>query len=189
MKQLEASRGWLWALVAVLLTSGCEAPPLPAQTANDSGTPPSEVVEAVKSELATELPVMEGITTTLHKAYAYQGYSYHDPEAGAKLVGVDVEFGDYGDGLDLDDVELLDGASNEGIGGFPHIELMSQDGQVLQGAADTEWPGAGGPLRVLLIFSVPEATNSVKLAYGGGLLTVEPTSIGNDGPSLKAPLE
>jgi len=171
------------------MTGGCEAPPLPAQTANDSGTPPSEVVEAVESELAAELPVMEGITTTLHKAYAYQGYSYHDPEAGSKLVGVDVEFGDYGDGLDLDDVELLDGASNEGIGGFPHIELMSQDGQVLQGAADTEWPGAGGPLRVLLIFSVPEATNSVKLAYGGGLLTVEPTSIGNDGPSLKAPLE
>ena len=189
MKQLEAILGWSWALVAVLMTGGCEAPPLPAQTANDSGMPPSEVVEAVESEIAAELPVMEGITTTLHKAYAYQGYSYHDPEAGAKLVGVDVEFGDYGDGLALDDIELLDGASNEGIGGFPHIELMSPDGQVLQDAADADWPGAGGPLRVLLIFSVPEATNSVKLAYGGGLLTAEPTLIGSDGPALAAPAE
>ena len=47
------------------------------------------------------------MTTTVHRAYDYKGYAWHQESPEGKVVAVDVEFAGYSPAFDLDDMLLL----------------------------------------------------------------------------------
>jgi len=98
-----------------------------------------------------------------------------------------VEFRNYNQGLDLDDVDIIDGQSNDNYGSDPHIANLTLDGKLAGDVDDSSWPDDLGPLRVLLIYAFPKESKTIKLGYWGQELTAEPVPISGDGPSLPKP--
>lgn len=124
---------------------------------------------------------------TVHRAYEYSGYTWIEPIETAKLIAVDVEFRNYNEGLDLDDVDIIDGHSNDNYGSDPHIVNLTFDGKLATDIDDSSWPENLGPLRVLLIYAFPKESKTIKLGYWGRDLTPQAIPISGNGPSLPTP--
>jgi hypothetical protein len=123
-----------------------------------------------------------GSTISLMRAYDYNGHSYHETKPGQKLIGVDVLFENPNVGLDLDDVEIVNGANSESLGSFPDIYLLTKDGEL---ADQSAWPtGKPDQLRVLIIYQVPADITSIKLRYWGNNVMNDPVRISGTGPEV-----
>lgn len=147
---------------------------------------PRDVRGAVEDTMRRQSAAGDEAVATIHRAYPYEGYSWFEPAAEAKLVAVDVEFVGYTADFDLDDVDLVDGVTGENYGSDPQIALLTPEGQLAKDEA-REWPPAPKPLRLLLIYAAPRSLQSVRLGYWGRDLTPRAFPIAGKGPSLPRP--
>ena len=147
---------------------------------------PPDVRGAVEDTMRRQSAAGDEAVATIHRAYPYEGYSWFEPAADAKLVAVDVEFVGYTPDFDLDDIDLIDGVTGENYGSDPQIALLTPDGQLAKDEA-REWPAAPKPLRLLLIYAAPRSLQSVRLGYWDMDLTARAFPIAGGGPSLPQP--
>lgn len=147
---------------------------------------PPEVRGAVEDTMRRQSAAADHASATIHRAYAYEGYSWFEPTAEGKLVAVDVELVGYTADFDLDDIDLVDGVTGENYGSDPQIALLTPEGDLAKDEA-REWPPAPKPLRVLLIYAAPRSLQSVRLGYWDQDLTTRPFPIAGKGPSLPRP--
>jgi hypothetical protein len=150
---------------------------------------PKEVLDELKKVGEVQSKGLSNATTVIHRVYDYEGYSYYnltqEQKKKFKLVALDVEFKGKSDGLDLDDVEIVDASTNKSFADSPHIELLDDTGNLAKNQAD--WPKTGMPLRVLLIYAVPIDFKSVKLSYWGSEIVTTPKVISGIGLALQPP--
>ena len=181
-----------WIVAAILgVLGGCRAqqeksaPPVPVRELSSDKLPPV-IQKAIEATAARQATAARGMTTTIHRAYNYKGYSWHEESPEGKVVAVDVEFGGYSPAFDLDDIDLVDGASGESYGSNPEVALLRPDGsQAIDEHRD--WPVPPGPLRVLLIYSAPRTMRAAKLTYWDQALTPQASKLQNTGPALRPP--
>ena len=150
---------------------------------------PKELQDELKKVGEVQSKGLSNATTAIHKAYDYEGYSYYnlgqEQKKKFKLVALDVEFKGKSDGLDLDDVEIVNAPTNKSFADSPHIELLDDIGNLARNQAN--WPKTGKPLRVLLIYAVPIDFKSVKLRYWGNEIVTTPKEISGTGLVLQPP--
>ncbi len=184
-----------YALVTILamIAAGCSEHPstndvrtLNAITSDGKPVPP-EIAQALEGVSREQSQGLSSAKVIVHRAYEYDGYTWLEPTETAKVIAVDVEFRDYNQGLDLDDVDIIEAQSNENYGSDPQIANLTLDGKLAANADDSSWPEDLGPLRVLLIYAIPKESTAIKLGYWGKELTPRPTPISGNGPSLPKP--
>lgn len=141
-----------------------------------------KTVQAVAEEQARGLDDAEVI---VHRAYNYHGFSWIEPVEGAKLAAVDVELANYGNGFDLDDIDIIDGETDENYGSDPDIVFLMDDGKPFPDNQPTQ--DFGEPIRVLLIYAVRESTESIKLSYWGREIVSTSIPLEADGLALPEP--
>ena len=142
--------------------------------------------DAVTERVRKESQALVGASVRVHRAYNYtSGQTWIQPEGSKKVVAVDVEFQGAGEGFDLKDVDVIDGLTNESDGTNPKIFLLRPDGSF----QSFDWPSelAGQPMRVLLLYPVPESTDSIKLAYWQKEIVSQPVELAPDGPAMPSP--
>lgn len=134
----------------------------------------------------------EGLGTgrvTVNGAWPYIGYSTISPDPAAaieaRLVAVDVTISGHTPFFDIDDIEIVDGASLMSYGSDPHAEPLRADGTILP--VDEAAPVAPAASRWLLIYAFPKATPRFQLYYWGKALTPGPVGFGETGISLPYP--
>ncbi len=137
---------------------------------------PPQVLRDIEDVARRQSRALVEATTTVHRAFHYRHGGPRASSKDLKFVAVDVEFKGHNRDLDLDDVDIVDGETGENYGSDPEIRLLRPDGSFEQNNA--KWETEGDSLRVLLIYAVPERTESIKLEYWGGSLTPKPTRIG-----------
>ncbi|MEM1442441.1 MAG: hypothetical protein AAGF67_08865 [Verrucomicrobiota bacterium] len=122
-------------------------------------------------------------------AWDYRGYSYLSPNPDAaieaRLVAVDITISGHTEHFDLDDVEIVDGASLMSYGSDPHATALTLDGEILP--AD-KWPDAPPKAsRWLLIYAYPKQSPAFHLYYWGRALTTAPVPFKKEGLELPFP--
>jgi hypothetical protein len=115
---------------------------------------------------------LDGATVHVHSAAEFEGKTWIEPLNRCHLICVDVEFTNYQDGFDLDDVDVIDAESNENLGSNPDMYLIDAEGNPLP--QEAPWPEQRKSIRVLLIYAVPDATRRIKLGYWNKTMTPEP---------------
>lgn len=180
---------WYALIVLVVLSAaGCSDPLATTdEKAPDGGSIPPELAMALGTAAREQSQGLNAASVKVHRAYEYGGYTWIESTEATKVIAVDVEFRDYGQGLDLDDVDIMDGESNENYGSNPQIANLTLDGNLASDVNDASWPDDLGPLRVLLIYPLPKESKTIKLGYWGHELTSESVPISGDGPSLPTP--
>lgn len=128
-------------------------------------------------------------TVKVNGAWNYTGYSEIAPDPGsaieARLVAVDVTISGHTPFFDIDDIEIVDGATQVSYGSDPHAEPLGTDGKLL--SATELAPEAPAASRWLLIYAFPKATPSFYLVYWGKTLTFKAVPIAASGMSLPYP--
>jgi len=179
----------------------------PAASAETATTDAPIVIEAAKGRPLTEAEqnqVIDGVMqarakqqaeglgagrVTVNGAWPYTGYSTISPDPSAaieaRLVAVDVTISGHTPFFDIDDIEIVDGASLMSYGSDPHAEPLRLDGTLLP--MDEPVPVAPLASRWLLIYAFPKATPRFQLYYWGKALTPEPVGFGKTGISLPYP--
>lgn len=173
-----------------------QATPAPPVVAAPPGARPltpeeqNQVIDEVLQVRARQQA--EGLGTgrvVVNGSWPYSGYSTiaPDPSAAieARLVAVDVTVSGHTPFFDIDDIEIVDGASLMSYGSDPHAEPLRLDGTVLPMAEEV--PVAPAPSRWLLIYAFPKATPRFQLYYWGKALTPSPLAFGEKGISLPYP--
>ncbi len=174
----------LFVIVAVCLGCGF------LRTADDEfdqmteGTFPPEIQKTMQAMAERQAQGLDNAEVIVHRAYNYHGFSWIEPVDGAKLAAVDVEFINASVGFDLDDIDIIDGATNENYGSDPDIAFLDDQGELLP---DDYYPDLGEPIRVLLIYAVRDSTESIKLGYWGNEIVSVPVPLEGNGPVLPEP--
>ncbi len=172
-------------LVGCLAKPREAASPAPVRGLSPEQLPP-EVRRAVEATAARQAMAATRMTTTIHRAYNYEGYAWHEESPEGKVVAVDAEFAGYSSAFDLDDIDLVDGDTGENYGSNPEVALLRADG-TLAVDEEKEWPQAPKPLRLLLIYSAPRTMKAVKLSYWDRALTPKAATLQGTGPALRPP--
>lgn len=128
-------------------------------------------------------------TVRVNGAWPYIGYSHlaPNPDAGieARLVAVDITLAGHTPYFDIDDIEIVDGATLVSYGSDPHVEPLRADGALM--SEEEEIPQAPLASRWLLIYAFPKDSSHFHLYYWGKQLTREPVPFGPAGLSLPYP--
>jgi hypothetical protein len=157
-------------VVLLLILVGCgRKPSADKSSAADESELPLNVEEAIRDVAARQSQALKGATTLVHRVFRYDRTGIYKPSADEQLVAVDVEFRKYSKGLDLDDVDLVDGDTDENYGSDPEIKRLRPDGKLDTNSYDDHAPSK--PLRVLLIYRLPKEVASLQLEYWGDRLT------------------
>jgi hypothetical protein len=150
-----------------------------------AATLPPEMQSTVQTMMDLQEQGLDGADIAVYKAYNYHGFSWMEPIEEAKLAAVDISFANYGDGIDPDDIEIVDGKSDETFGSGPDIVFLTDDGVPFPDNQPTQ--DFGEPIRVLLIYAVRDSTESIKLRYWGKEIVAEPLLLEEDGLALPEP--
>ncbi len=144
-----------------------------------------EMQATIQTVMDSQARGLDGAKVTVHRAYNYQGFSWIEPVEGAKLVAIDLGLADYSVGIDLDDVDIIDGQTDENFGSDPDIVFLTDDGEPFSDNQPSQ--SFGEPIRVLLIYAVRESTDSIKLGYWGEEIVSKPVLLEEDGLALPEP--
>lgn len=128
---------------------------------------------------------LEEMIVSVKAAYNYKGFSYHEPNEAEKLIAVDVEFSNYSKDFDPDEVEIINGDTNEVYGIANTIAPLNEKGEVI--LEEHIMPEAPGPVRLLLVYAFPKGSNSLKLRYGGRVIPDKSVKLKEGGLVLKDP--
>ncbi len=130
-----------------------------------------------------------GGSVKVNGAWNYTGYSTIAPDPAAaieaRLVAVDVTIAGHTPFFDIDDIEIVDGATMVSYGSDPDAEPLTSAGGLLTGGGSL--PEAPAATRWLLIYAFPKETATFHLYYWGKALTLKPVEIGAAGLSLPYP--
>lgn len=130
-----------------------------------------------------------GGSVRVNGAWNYNGYSYLSPDPNAaieaRLVAVDVTISGHTAHFDIDDIEIVDGASLMSYGSDPHPTPLSLDGEILPAGQFPE--AAPKANRWLLIYAYPMQSPAFHLYYWGKALTNEPVTLQERGMELPFP--
>ena len=170
-----------------------EAAP-PPSPAPDTRTPGQKKLQQDLGHLFSDMAARQahglgnGIVA-VNGAWIYDGYSHLSPNPDApipaRLVAVDITVKGHTADFDLDDIEIVDGATLVSYDSNPHFTLLNQDGQ--PAAPGTPLPPAPEPLRALLIYAFPVGSPTFKLVYWGRDLTPKPHTFADSGWGLPYP--
>lgn len=145
----------------------------------------------MKARARQQAEGLGGGRVKVNKAWQYSGYSYlaPDPNAAikARLVAVDLTVSGHTQFFDMDDIEIVDGATMISYGSDPHATYLTLEGELMP--ADQQAAAPPRASRWLLIYAYPEASPAFHLYYWGKQLTPEPIEIGEGGLSLPFPPE
>ncbi len=166
-----------WLFVVLLILPGCGDR---SQTEADSEEVPVASGKADQEVSLMQSQGLKGATCLVYTAYNYPGETEIEPVDGAKLVGVNVEFRNWKQGFDLDDIDVVDAANNQNFGNDPLVQFLTVDGQFIDDN-DPDFDDEG-PLRCLLIFVVPQTCPTIQLGYWGNILTPVAIPLENTGP-------
>ncbi len=144
-----------------------------------------EMQATVQAAMDGQARGLDGAEVTVYRAYNYRGFSWIEPVKGAKLVAIDVGLAGYSEGIDLDDIDIIDGETDENYGSDPDIVFLTDEGEPFPDNQPSQ--SFGEPIRVLLIYAVRESTESIKLGYWGSEIVSEPVVLEEDGLALPAP--
>jgi hypothetical protein len=150
-----------------------------------------EVVDALMRAKAQEQAEgLGGGKVVVNRAWNYEGYSYLSPDPNAsieaRLVAVDVTISGHTVNFDIDDIEIVDGASLVSYGSDPHAEPLNADGKLLM--PDDPFPVAPEENRWLLIYAYPKASSAFRLYYWGNELSGDdPIVVAENGWGLPYP--
>ena len=87
--------------------------------------------------------------------------------------------------FDIDDIEIVDGASLQSYGSDPHATALTLEGAIMQ---EGEWPEEPPKAsRWLLIYAYPKQSPAFHLYYWGKALTTAPVQIEDSGLELPFP--
>lgn len=122
-------------------------------------------------------------------AWNYTGYSYLSPDPNAaieaRLVAVDITVTGHTNEFDIDDIEIVDGASLMSYGSDPHATPLALNGGVLPPESGIAAPPKAN--RWLLIYAYPVKSPAFHLYYWGKQLTTAPIDIAASGMELSYP--
>ncbi|MCG8599843.1 MAG: hypothetical protein MI807_06860 [Verrucomicrobiales bacterium] len=150
-----------------------------------------EVIDALMRTKAQEQAQgLGGGKVVVNGAWNYEGYSYLSPDPNAaieaRLVAVDLTISGHTQNFDVDDIEIVDGASLLSYGSDPHAEPLNREGKLL-GQGDV-FPAAPEANRWLLIYAYPKASPAFRLYYWGQELSGDdPVKIADSGWELPHP--
>ena len=119
---------------------------------------------------------LRGATVRVHRAFWFRQLEYKRTSDTEPALAVDVEFRGYSSDLDLDDVDLVDASSGENFGSDPDIKTLRADGILDTNAAHDD--PQGKPLRVLLVYNLPQKIEQIHLDYWGSRLTDAAVPVG-----------
>jgi len=102
------------------------------KSTNDDAKLPQEARKELKEVARAQSKALSDAKTKVHRAFNFQQDSVYQPNEKQKLVAVDVEFSGYRTDFDLEDVEVIDGKTNENYGSDPEIRLLQSDGKLEQ---------------------------------------------------------
>jgi hypothetical protein len=140
-------------------------PVKPQRDYNTSGPMSQAEFEKHMADTAREQSeALKNAKVVINRVATYSGKHEEPLEPGERLISVDVTFSES-KGLDLDDVEIMDGDSGENFGDFPKIQLLKADGSIEPN--ESKWANNHKSLRVKLIYAIPEKVKSIKLHYWG----------------------
>lgn len=149
------------------------------------------VDEIMRVKARQQAAGLGGGEVTVNGAWEYGGWSYLAPDPNApvevRLVAVDVSFSGHTEHFDIDDVEIVDGASLISYGSDPHAEPLRLDGSLMP-AGELPAPPPGES-RWLLIYAFPKQSPTLRLEYWHQELTPDPIEIGAQGLELPYPKE
>jgi len=119
-----------------------------------------------------------GFTVYSEEGKGFNAYS----EEGKRLVALYIEYWNHSDGLELDDIEVIDYDTGINYGHSQEVILYSQDAIALYPEGipirnESEWPRPPEPLIVLLIYEFPENGSRIMLSYRGENILSNPVSI------------
>lgn len=154
------------------------------ETGQTESTPP-EMMLGLDDFTKQQAKPLEEAAISVKGAYNYKGFSYLEPTEAEKLVAVDVEFSNYREDFDIDDVGIINDDEKEVYGIEPNVVLLNVDGEIVR--EDSFWPEAPGPVRVLLIYALPKESKSLKLEYWERIITDRSIELKDGGPVLKNP--
>ncbi|MEM7602611.1 MAG: hypothetical protein AAF357_14495 [Verrucomicrobiota bacterium] len=122
-------------------------------------------------------------------AWNYRGFSYLSPDPNAaieaRLVAIDVTVSGHTANFDLDDIEIVDGASLMSYGSDPHATPLTLDGKLMvTGQQPEPLPKSS---RWLLIYAFPKQSPAFHLYYWGKSLTLEALEFDENGLELPFP--
>lgn len=195
--QRVAHSGLCWVIIALGCSRSAEQPrssndvAAGAGVGNAQGFPDGpEVPPQIQQELerigASQAEGLDGATVQVHRAYISSADSVRIQEQHRhdfQVVVVDVTFDDFGDSFDLDDVDAIDGESNDNYGSDPLLYGVRADGEVCD-IDDPDLRRRPQSLRVLLGYSVPKTCRSLRLGYWGKVIAPAATVLEPDGPAL-----
>ncbi|MDF1861539.1 MAG: hypothetical protein P1U87_15080 [Verrucomicrobiales bacterium] len=122
-------------------------------------------------------------------AWEYKGYSYLSPDPNAaievRLVAVDITVSGHTEFFDIDDIEIVDGASLMSYGSDPHATPLALDGGLLKEGDTILAPPKEN--RWLLIYGYPKKSPTYRLYYWGRELTPEALEFKESGIELPFP--
>jgi len=116
-------------------------------------------------------PSSPQFTSIVRDAYRYAGNDKLKAGPGKQLVAIDIEFTGYDNGLDLDDVEILDATNSQVFDAAPEIAFLHADGTLYS------WneKDPDSPMRVLLVYEIPKTVKKIQLRLWDEALTKELT--------------
>ena len=174
-------------------------PETAAAVASPPSSPPTAEQKRLQQNLGNLLSDMAarqakglgGGTVRVNGAWIYKGYSHLAPNPDspipAHLVAVDVTIEGHTADFDIDDIEIVDGASLVSYASDPHFTLLDTDGEPAESGVDL--PPVPLPIRALLIYAFPVGSPTFKLYYWGKDLLPEPREFAKEGWGLPYPAE
>lgn len=178
----------LGALLAIVALAGCTKA-TPSQVAGGGAEQKSASARSAADDhvLNIHTDAASGAMMRPLRAYRYelQGLPL---AAGTMRIAVDVNWHvlpGQSAGIDLKDIEAIDGTTGTSFGHATRMQRLTDDGQ----PADEHDPVfIGSPqYRYLLIFEVPSGSTSVRLRHDMDVLTARPSPIENGGPLAELP--
>ena len=145
-----------------------------------------EIREALRQTSEQQSVGLTDASVRVHRAYNYDnsdGRFEVDLENEWKIIAMDAGFTNFNSGFDLDDIDIIDAATDLNYGSDPHIEGIVGDG-VLADIDDPEVWLTENYVRVLLVYIVPKTCQKVRLGYWGDVLTAEPVDLDGFGPQV-----
>lgn len=172
--------------------TAAEGTAAPGTTASGQLTPEQqqEVLDALmRAKAKQQAEGLGGGRVRVNGAWNYNGYSYLSPDPSAaieaRLVAVDISVAGHTEHFDIDDIEIVDGASLLSYGSDPHATPLTPEGVFLaEGQGIAEPPGEN---RWLLIYAYPRNSPAFRLYYWGRELTKDPVEFDEAGLELPFP--
>jgi hypothetical protein len=150
--------------------------------ADDGTAVPPAVAAALQAVVKEKSAALKNATVTVNRAYNYSGPTTTVPRKSAKRIAVDATFSGYSDRFKIWDVDIIDGKTDDNFGSEPDVAFLNDKGEFLSFEGDDV--DFNKPIRLLMIYAVPDRTSSIKIGYWGDDLTKTSIPLEEQGPAL-----